>query len=111
MGILQSTLYFADIQPLAIATFALYGCVVGLFFPTTMTIHQRQVPKEFHGRFFSFRTMIDQASMQIVLLSTGALLDLVGLQIMGLIFGIFSLTITFCFIIYLRSKSMKLAFE
>ena len=111
MGILQSTLYFADIQPLAIATFALYGCVVGLFFPITMTIHQRQVPKEFHGRFFSFRTMIDQASMQIVLLSTGALLDLVGLQIMGLIFGIFSLTITVCFIIYLRSKSMKLAFE
>lgn len=111
MGILQCTLYFADIQPLAVATFALYGCVVGLFFPTTMTIHQRQVPKEFHGRFFSFRTMIDQASMQIVLLSTGALLDLVGLQIMGLMFGIFSLTITICFIIYLRSKSMKLAFE
>ena len=49
MGILQSTLYFADIQPLAIATFALYGCVVGLFFPTTITIHQKQVLKEFHG--------------------------------------------------------------
>ena len=111
MGILQSTLYFADIQPLAVATFGLYGFVIGLFFPTTMTIFQRQVPKEFHGRFFSFRTMIDQATMQIVLLSTGALLDLVGLQIMGLMFGIFSLTITICFIIYLRSKSMKLAFE
>ena len=111
MGIFQSTLYFADIQILAVATFGFYGFVIGLFFPTTMTIFQRQVPKEFHGRFFSFRTMIDQGSMQIVLLSTGALLDLVGLQIMGLMFGLFSLTITISFIIYLKSKKMKLAFE
>jgi MFS transporter, DHA3 family, macrolide efflux protein len=110
MGIFQSTLYFADIQILAVATFGFYGFVIGLFFPTTMTIFQRQVPKEFHGRFFSFRTMIDQASMQIVLLSTGALLDLVGLQFMGLMFGLFSLTITISFIIYLKSKKMKLAF-
>jgi len=111
MGIFQSTLYFADVQVLAVATFGFYGFVIGLFFPTTMTIFQRQVPKEFHGRFFSFRTMIDQASMQIVLLSTGALLDLVGLQFMGLMFGLFSLTITISFIIYLKSKKMKLAFE
>ena len=111
MGVFQSTLYFADIQILAVATFGFYGFAVGLFFPTTMTIFQRQVPKEFHGRFFSFRTMIDQASMQIVLLSTGALLDLVGLQFMGLMFGIFSLTISISFIIYLKSKKMNLAFE
>lgn len=111
MGIFQSTLYFADIQLLAVATFGFFGFVIGLFFPTTMTIFQRQVPKEFHGRFFSFRTMIDQATMQIVLLSTGALLDLVGLQFMGLMFGVFSLMISISFIIYLKSKKMKLAFE
>ena len=111
MGVLQSTLFFADIQLLAVATFGFFGFVVGLFFPTTMTIFQRQVPKEFHGRFFSFRTMLDQASMQIVLLSCGALLDLVGLQFMGLMFGVFSLTISISFIIYLKFKKMKLAFE
>ncbi len=111
MGILQSTLYFADIQVLAVTTFGLFGFVIGLFFPTTMTIFQRQVPKEFHGRFFSFRTMIDLASMQIVLLVTGAMLDLIGLQTMGLIFGIVSLTISISFIIYLKSKKVKLAFE
>ena len=38
MGILQSTLFFADIQLLAVATFGFFGFVVGLFFPTTMTI-------------------------------------------------------------------------
>lgn len=111
MGIFQSTLYFADIQIVVVVTFMLFGFAVGLFFPTTMTIFQRQIPKEFHGRFFSFRTMLDLASMQIVLLVTGAMLDIIGLQIMGLIFGIFSLTISISFIIYLVSKKMKLAFE
>ena len=111
MGVFQSTLYFADIAPLAVATFGLFGFTIGLFFPTTMTIFQRQMPKEYHGRFFSFRSMIDQTLMQVVLLSTGALLDLVGLQIMGLLFGAFSLLISISFIAYLKSKQMKLAFE
>lgn len=111
MGTLQSTLYFADMQVLAVATFGLFGFVVGLFFPTTMTIFQRQMPKEYHGRFFSFRTMIDQTLMQVVLIMTGALLDLVGLQLMGLMFGLFSLTLSLSFIVYLKSKKMNLAFE
>ena len=111
MGLLQSTLYLADISFIAVATFGMFGFVIGLFFPTTMTIFQRQVPQEYHGRFFSFRSMIDQTSMQVVLLMTGALLDLVGLQIMGLMFGLFSLTLSISFIIYLKSKKMNLAFD
>lgn len=111
MGLLQSTLYLADISFIAVATFGMFGFVIGLFFPTTMTIFQRQVPQEYHGRFFSFRTMIDQTAMQVVLLMTGALLDLVGLQVMGLMFGLFSLTLSISFIIYLKSKKMNLAFE
>jgi MFS transporter, DHA3 family, macrolide efflux protein len=84
--------------------------VIGLFFPTTMTIFQRQVPKEYHGRFFSFRSMIDQTLMQVVLLMTGALLDIVGLQWMGLSFGLFSLMLSITFIVYLKSKKMTLRF-
>ena len=111
MGILQSTLYFADVHILALATFGLFGFSIGLFFPTTMTIFQRQVPKEYHGRFFSFRTMIDQTLAQVVLIMAGALLDIIGLQLMGLMFGLFSLTMSISFIIYLKSKKMQLAFE
>ena len=110
MGLLQTTLFFANIAPLAVTTFALFGFVIGLFFPTTMTIFQRQVPKEYHGRFFSFRSMIDQTLMQVVLLMTGALLDIVGLQWMGLSFGLFSLMLSITFIVYLKSKKMTLRF-
>ena len=48
---------------------------------------------------FSFRNMIDSVVFQIVLLSTGMMLDLIGLNGMGLVFGIISLslTTTFCF--------------
>lgn len=111
MGLLQSSLVFANHSIIAISTFALFGLSIGCFFPTTMTIFQRQVPKAFHGRFFSFRSMIDQSLNQIVLLSTGALLDFVGVQTMGLMFGIFSLLLTLSFVVFLKSKKMPLAFQ
>ena len=62
-----------------------------------MVIFQKQVPKDFHGRFFSFRNMIDSVIFQIVLLSTGMMLDLVGLRGLGLVFGIISLSLTITF--------------
>ncbi|MEG0381383.1 MAG: MFS transporter, partial [Kurthia sp.] len=63
------------------------------------------------GRFFAFRNMIDQTLFQVVLLSTGALLDWFGLPITGLVFGLFSLGLTTIFMMYLKMKKYPIAFE
>ncbi|MDM5227572.1 MFS transporter [Cytobacillus sp. NJ13] len=97
IGLSQLLLYFADVPVLSILAFFIFGFAVGCFFPTAATIFQTRVPKEFHGRFFSFRNMLDRVTFQIVLLLTGFLLDAVGLQIMVVIFGILSLIMTAAF--------------
>lgn len=99
IGVSQLLLYFADVPVLSIAAFFVFGFAVGCFFPTAATIFQTRVPKEFHGRFFSFRNMLDRVIFQIVLLLTGFLLDAVGLQIMVVIFGILSLVMTAAFFV------------
>lgn len=111
VGFLQLMMYFTNIEWVGLVIFGVFGFAVGCFFPTTITIFQRQVPKEYHGRFFAFRNMMDQTAFQVVLLSTGALLDLVGLQIMGVIFGVFSLALSISFVLYLKAKRMAIAFE
>ena len=109
MGAMELMLYMADIKLLAIVTFGLFGFTVGCFFPTTMVIFQRQVPKEYHGRFFAFRNMLDQILFQVVLLSTGALLDFIGLHWMGIIFGVFSLSLCTYFLFESRKRNIQMA--
>ncbi|KKK36776.1 macrolide transporter [Mesobacillus campisalis] len=98
IGISQLLLYFADIPLLTIIAFLLFGFALGCFFPTTATIFQTKVPKEFHGRFFSFRNMLDRVFFQVTLLLSGFLLDSVGLQVMAVIFGIMAISMTLVFI-------------
>ncbi|TYS45952.1 MFS transporter [Bacillus infantis] len=109
IGISQLILYFADIPVLSVLAFLIFGFAVGCFFPTAATIFQTRVPKDFHGRFFSFRNMLDRLVFQIVLLMTGFLLDAVGLQYMSVIFGALSLIMTCAF--YLKFKSLKNGME
>ncbi|QDQ02745.1 MFS transporter [Lysinibacillus fusiformis] len=106
IGAMELMFLFADIAFLALLTFAVFGFSVGCFFPTTMVIFQNQVPKEYHGRFFSFRNMIDSVVFQIVLLSTGMMLDLIGLSGMGLVFGIISLSLTISFLLFSKKKNV-----
>ncbi|MEH7304142.1 MFS transporter [Neobacillus drentensis] len=101
----QLLLYMADNPVLTIAAFALFGFSVGCFFPTAATIFQTKVPKEFHGRFFSFRNMLDRITFQIVLLISGFLLDLIGLQLMCVLFGGISIIMTTIF--YTRHKYLQ----
>lgn len=101
----QLLLYLADIPVLTIVAFALFGFSVGCFFPTAATIFQTKVPKEFHGRFFSFRNMLDRITFQIVLLISGFLLDLIGLQLMCVLFGGISIIMTTIF--YTRHKYLQ----
>ncbi|MEI5907899.1 MFS transporter [Bacillus spongiae] len=94
IGISQLMLYFAQIPWMTVLVFAIFGFSVGCFFPTASTIFQTRVPKEFHGRFFSFKNMLDRFIFQVVLLLTGSLLDLIGLQLMGILLGILSIVMT-----------------
>nr|WP_263323652.1 MFS transporter [Neobacillus sp. Marseille-Q6967] len=98
IGVSQLLLYFADIQVVTILAFLIFGFAVGCFFPTAATIFQTKVPKDFHGRFFSFRNMLDRIGFQVILLMTGFLLDLIGLQLMCVLFGILSIAITLIFL-------------
>lgn len=106
IGAMELMFLFADVAFLALLTFAVFGFSVGCFFPTTMVIFQNQVPKEYHGRFFSFRNMIDSVIFQVVLLSTGMMLDLIGLSGMGLVFGIISVSLTISFLLFSKKKNV-----
>lgn len=105
IGISQLLLYLANIPVLTIIAFVFFGFSVGCFFPTAATIFQTKVPKDYHGRFFSFRNMLDRISFQIVLLISGFLLDLIGLQRMCLLFG--SLAIIMTIVFYARHKQIQ----
>lgn len=105
IGLSQMLLYFADRPVLTIIAFLVFGFSVGCFFPTAATIFQTKVPKDFHGRFFSFRNMMDRVVFQIVLLITGFLLDAVGLQTMSVMFGALSIAMTTLF--FLKSRKLR----
>lgn len=108
IGIAELILVFAASPVLSLTAFAVFGFSVGCFFPTAMTIFQKQMPKAFHGRFFSFRNMLERVMFQVVLLATGALLDLIGLQWMVVVFGIVSLTLTTIFLIQMKQRNIIL---
>ncbi|MDR6120475.1 DHA3 family macrolide efflux protein-like MFS transporter [Bacillus sp. SLBN-46] len=105
IGCSQLLLYLANVPVLSVLAFALFGFSVGCFFPTAATIFQTKVPKEYHGRFFSFRNMLDRISFQTVLLISGFLLDLIGLQLMCVLFGVLSIITTTIF--YVRHKRVS----
>lgn len=108
IGLMELMLLLADNTFFALLTFGLFGFSVGCFFPTTMVIFQKQVPKAYYGRFFSFRNMIDSVVFQIVLLSTGMMLDFIGLNGMGLVFGIISLSLTVSFLFFSKKKNVMM---
>jgi DHA3 family macrolide efflux protein-like MFS transporter len=107
IGFSQLLLYFADIPILSIVAFVLFGFSVGCFFPTAATIFQTRVPKDYHGRFFSFRNMLDRITFQFVLIISGFLLDFIGLQLMCVLFGALSIITTTVF--YTRHKRTRTA--
>lgn len=105
IGLAQLTLFFVEVKMIALSAYAIFGFSIGCFFPTAATIFQTRMPKQFHGRFFSFRNMLDRIVFQVVLLSTGLLLDLIGLQRMVVIFGVISLlTTAYFFLQFKRNK-------
>lgn len=107
IGLSHLLLYFAQIPVLSIIVFLLFGFSVGAFFPTVATIFQTSVPKDFHGRFFSFRIMLDGFIFQVVLIITGFLLDIIGLQQMSVTFGTMSLMMTAIYFFQFRKRKTQ----
>ncbi|MFD1203677.1 MULTISPECIES: MFS transporter [Sporosarcina] len=108
VGIAEFLLVFAENLILSLSAFAFLGFALGCFFPTAMVIFQKQMPKAYHGRFFSFRNMLERVMFQVVLLSAGAFLDIVGLQTMVVIFGFISLSLTAIFFLQMKRRNIIL---
>lgn len=106
VAIAEFLLYFADHTTITLTAFALLGFSLGCFFPTAMVIFQQQMPKAYHGRFFSFRNMLERVMFQVVLLSAGAFLDIIGLQFMMIVFGCLSLSLTAIFFFEMKKRQI-----
>ncbi|APH07017.1 MFS transporter [Bacillus weihaiensis] len=99
ISIAHLSLFFSDSKMMSLFSFGLFGLGVGCFFPIAATIFQTKIDKQFHGRFFSFRNMLDRVMFQVVLLSTGLLLDTIGIRYMVIVFGVFSLASVIYFVL------------
>jgi MFS family permease len=86
----QLALHVADVYAVAVSAFAVFGFAVGMFFPLLATLQQTQIPKEYHGRFFSFRSMVDTILIQAFMMNTGFWLDRIGLLQLELWLGLCS---------------------
>jgi predicted MFS family arabinose efflux permease len=82
---------FAENRYLVLSSFVLFGLTVAFFFPVTTTIFQKRLPEHTHGRFFSFRSMIDRTLFFIAIGTTGACLDLMGISWYLVMIGCFTL--------------------
>ncbi|GKV57534.1 MFS transporter [Sporosarcina sp. NCCP-2222] len=108
VGLSEFMLFFADHLFMILSSFAVLGFSLGCFFPTAMVIFQKRMPKEYHGRFFSFRNMLERVVFQVVLLTAGAFLDLIGLQTMMITFSIISITLTGLFFFMMKKRKIIL---
>jgi len=108
VAVAEFMLFYADSIVITLSAFSVLGFALGCFFPTAMVIFQRQMPKEYHGRFFSFRNMLERVMFQVVLLTAGAFLDIIGLQSMVIIFGLISLSMTAIFFVQMKKRNIIL---
>ncbi|WP_342511569.1 MFS transporter [Sporosarcina sp. FSL K6-1522] len=108
VAVAEFMLFFADSAVITLGAFAVLGFSLGCFFPTAMVVFQKQMPKEYHGRFFSFRNMLERVMFQVVLLSAGAFLDIIGLQTMVIVFGMISLSMTALFFVQMKRRNIVL---
>jgi len=108
VAVAEFMLFYADSIVITLSAFSVLGFALGCFFPTAMVIFQKQMPKEYHGRFFSFRNMLERVMFQVVLLTAGAFLDIIGLQSMVIIFGLISLSMTAIFFVQMKKRNIIL---
>lgn len=104
----EALLVFSANTAVTLVAFTVLGFSLGCIFPTAMVIFQKQMPKEYHGRFFSFRNMLERVMFQVVLLVSGAFLDLLGLQNMVIILALISLACTAILYMQMKQRAIQL---
>lgn len=107
IGFTQISLYFADNKWVALIAFALFGLALGTFLPLSSTIFQKYISKDFHGRFFSLKSMLERIILQSSILLIGLLLDVFGLKLMIVGMGIVSLIIVMFFAFRMFNLSIE----
>lgn len=110
MGIAQILLSLTNLY-LTIFAFSVFGLVYGMFNPLLYTYAQQKVPSSIHGRFFSFKTMLDRTIMQLCLVLIGFLLDQIGYSSLMVLLGICTLTLVSAIIIDFRVNSKSYTTE
>lgn len=76
----QYGMSFAESRVMVLSSFAFFGLIVAFFFPVTTTIFQKRLAHNQHGRFFSFKSMLDRCFFLVALGITGVCLDLLGVS-------------------------------
>lgn len=107
IGLSQLMLIYVAYAPVAMLSFALFGFAVGSFFPLATTMFQTTIPTPYHGRFFSFRGMLDDFIYQFILIVTGLLLDTLALQQMMLGYGLLSIVLAFGYLVRVRGVRLS----
>ncbi|OAK09067.1 MFS transporter [Bacillus wiedmannii] len=110
MGIAQILLSLTNLY-LTIFAFSVFGLAYGMFNPLLYTYAQQKVPSSIHGRFFSFKTMLDRTIMQLCLVLIGVLLDQIGYSSLMVLLGICTLTLVSAIIIDFRVNSKSYTTE
>jgi DHA3 family macrolide efflux protein-like MFS transporter len=90
IGISHTLLFFAEFKIVSIISFGLFGFALGGFLPLASTIHQMEVPRDYHGRFFAFKRMVESIIYQALMMLTGLFLDTIGFHTMVVVFGMTS---------------------
>ena len=105
IGFSQLLLYFAQIPVLSIIVFLLFGFSVEPFSNRCNHFSNERTERLPRSKFLlPFRIMLDVFIFQVVLIMTGLLLDIMGLQHMSVSFGILSLTMTSIYFVQFRKR-------
>lgn len=92
MGLSQLLLSLTNIY-ITVLAFGVFGLAYGMFNPLLYTYSQQNVPSHVHGRFFSFKTMLDRTIMQVCLVLIGFLLDHIGYRSLMLLLSLCTFTL------------------
>lgn len=100
-------LSFSSSYFLFLISFSVFGLAYGIFNPIAITFNQENVPKEFHGRFFAFKGMLERTIMQIAMVIIGLSLDIWGFSNVTLMISLSSLSIILLFmlLIFLKKRT------
>lgn len=93
IGLSQLSLFFANIKWVVFVSFAIFGLGIGSFIPLLASFFQKEIPRNTHGRFFSFKMTMETTMFLLLMMVTGLFLDTIGFFKTVLVMGLTSLSV------------------